>query len=79
MSGRCRSASSAGEIVGLAGLRGAGHEAVGRAIAGVLAAATRHDPRRRTERRIGSPGDAIAAGLGFATGKRAEEALAGNA
>ena len=38
MPGRSPSASAVGEIVGLAGLRGQGHEAVGRAIAGVLPA-----------------------------------------
>ncbi len=65
-----------GEIVGLAGLRGAGHEVVGRALAGVT-------PREAGTIEIGgapaeirSPSDAIAHGLGFATGKRAEEALA---
>jgi len=67
-----------GEILGLAGLRGQGHEAVGRALAGVL-------PRTggtltvdgRVER-LPTPAAAIAAGIGFATGKRAEEALAPN-
>ena len=67
----------AGEIVGLAGLRGQGHEVVGRTVAGVLP----HDGGSIAiggrARRIASPRDAIAAGLGFATGKRAEEAIAG--
>jgi ribose transport system ATP-binding protein len=65
-----------GEIVGLAGLRGAGHEAVGRAIAGVIprhAGVIEIDGKAA---RIDTPADAIALGLGFATGKRAEEALA---
>ena len=68
---------SAGEIVGLAGLRGQGHEIVGRAIAGLV------KPEQGTIRledqvtAFSSPGDAIAAGIGFATGKRAEEGMAG--
>jgi ribose transport system ATP-binding protein len=67
----------AGEIVGLAGLRGAGHEEVGRAVAGIM-------PRKAGRIEIGgkavefgSPAEAISHGVGFATGKRAEEALAG--
>jgi ribose transport system ATP-binding protein len=66
------------EIVGLAGLRGQGHESIGRAIAGVeqpssgsievgAQQASYHDPR-----------GAIAAGIGFTSGKRAEESLATN-
>ena len=68
---------NAGEIVGLAGLRGQGHETVGRAIAGILPRDAGSILIGGKEQRIGNPGDAIAAGLGFATGKRAEEALAG--
>ncbi len=65
-----------GEILGLAGLRAQGHEGTGRMIAGVY---------RPTAGRIlldgkpvvfGSTGDAIAAGVGFCTGRRAEEAIA---
>ena len=66
-----------GEIVGLAGLRGQGHEAVGRALAGVLPRDGGTIEIGGRERAIRSPADAIALGLGFATGKRAEEALAG--
>ena len=64
------------EVLGLAGLRGQGQEATGRAIAGVLRPlsgsidlagrpATYHDPR-----------GAIAAGVGFTSGRRAEESIA---
>jgi ribose transport system ATP-binding protein len=68
---------NAGEILGLAGLRGQGHESIGRAIAGILprdAGSVLIGGEARTNR---TPGEAIAAGLGFATGKRAEEAIAG--
>jgi ribose transport system ATP-binding protein len=68
---------NSGEIVGLAGLRGAGHEAVGRALAGVIPLASGTIRVAGADRRIGSPADAIALRIGFATGKRAEEALAG--
>ena len=67
---------AAGEILGLAGLRGQGHEAVGRAIAGVLPRGTGKIRIGGKEAAIKTPADAISAGLGFATGKRAEEALA---
>ncbi len=68
---------NAGEIVGLAGLRGQGHETVGRAIAGILPRDAGSILIGGKEQQIGNPGDAIVAGLGFATGKRAEEAIAG--
>jgi ribose transport system ATP-binding protein len=67
----------AGEIVGLAGLRGAGHEAVGRAIAGVLPIEAGSIEVGGAAAAIRGPTEAIAHGIGFATGKRAEEALAG--
>jgi ribose transport system ATP-binding protein len=65
----------AGEILGLVGLRAAGHDIVGRIIAGVL-------PARSGTIRIGSkllsvakPQDAIAEGIGFISSKRTEESL----
>ena len=67
---------AAGEIVGLAGLRGQGHETVGRAIAGVLPNDGGTIAIAGEQVKIAKPADAIALGLGFATGKRAEEALA---
>ena len=67
----------AGEILGLAGLRGQGHEVIGRVIAGVLPRTAGAILIGGKEVAMGKPADAIAAGLGFATGKRAEEALAG--
>jgi ribose transport system ATP-binding protein len=65
-----------GEILGLAGLRAQGHEGTGRMIAGV------HRPIAGRIVLDGKPvafertGDAIAAGIGFCTGRRAEEAVA---
>ena len=66
-----------GEIVGLAGLRGQGHEATGRGLAGVLPRTSGTIAVGGRARALRTPGEAIAAGIGFATGKRAEEALAG--
>jgi ribose transport system ATP-binding protein len=65
-----------GEIVGLAGLRSQGHEAVGRMLAGVdrpAAGRITLDGRAVTASSVGA---AIAAGIGFATGRRAVEAVA---
>ena len=65
-----------GEILGLAGLRAQGHEGVGRMIAGVFR------PTGGTIALDGKPlaltttAEAIRAGIGFATGRRAEEAVA---
>jgi ribose transport system ATP-binding protein len=66
----------AGELIGLTGLRGAGHELLGRALAGML-------PCTGGEIRIGgervllaSPRQAIAAGVTFVTSNREEESLA---
>src|SRR6185312_4061795 len=66
----------AGEIVGLAGLRGQGHEAIGRALAGVVPATAGTISISGRDAQLKKPADAIALGVGFATGKRAEEALA---
>ena len=66
----------AGEIVGLAGLRGQGHEVIGRAIAGVVPRDSGSILVGGAEVDLRSPSQAIGHGIGFATGKRAEEALA---
>jgi ribose transport system ATP-binding protein len=66
----------ANEILGLAGLRGQGHEAIGRAIAGVQPASSGEIRVKNTVIRLTSPKVAIAAGIGFATSKRAGEGLA---
>ncbi len=60
----------AGEIVGLAGLRGQGHEATGRGIAGILPRTSGALTVGGRAREFHKPADAIAAGIGFATGKR---------
>jgi ribose transport system ATP-binding protein len=65
-----------GEIVGLAGLRGQGHEDIGRAIAGVVTADGGSVKVAGAEMRGKSTKQNIAAGVGFASSKRAEEAMA---
>ncbi|HVZ14974.1 MAG TPA: sugar ABC transporter ATP-binding protein [Bauldia sp.] len=65
-----------GEIVGLAGLRGQGHEDIGRAIAGVIAPDGGSVALGGVEMRGKSTTQCIAAGIGFASSKRAEEAMA---
>jgi ribose transport system ATP-binding protein len=67
-----------GEILGLAGLRGQGHEAIGRALAGLLPRAGGTLAIEGRTAAMASPAAAIAMGIGFATGKRAEEAIAPN-
>ena len=73
--GPCSFVVRSGEILALVGLRGAGHDVVGRIIAG--------DVRRRAGRimldgaelRLGDPRDALAAGIAFVSSKRIEESL----
>ncbi len=67
---------AAGEVLGLVGLRGAGHHAVGRAIFGAL-------PVRAGRIRLGGgeivlrdPATAMRAGIGFVSSRRSEESLA---
>jgi ribose transport system ATP-binding protein len=67
-----------GEILGLVGLRGAGHHAIGRAVFGALtpsAGTVRLDGRVLAP---GGPEAAMAAGIGFVSSKRGEESLAAN-
>jgi ribose transport system ATP-binding protein len=66
----------AGEMVGLTGLRGAGQDEVGRAIAGIvpiLSGTVRLHGQPIAPR---SPAAAIALGIGFVSSKRQEESLA---
>ncbi len=68
---------NAGEIVGLAGLRGAGQNAIGRALSGIVPStggtATLKDRPLKLSGRVA---DAIAAGIRFVTSNRETEGLA---
>ncbi|TXN28820.1 sugar ABC transporter ATP-binding protein [Lacisediminihabitans profunda] len=64
------------EILGLAGLRGAGHELVGRAVAGVEPMARAEFMLEGQPVRIDTVRRAIEHGIGFATSRREQEALA---
>ena len=67
-----------GEVLGLVGLRGAGHHAIGRAIFGQIPIAAGHislDGRRVDP---ADPADAIAKQIGFVSSRRGEESLAAN-
>jgi ribose transport system ATP-binding protein len=68
--------AAAGEIVGLVGLRGAGHAAVGRAIFGDLAIVAGRVTLGGRDLAVDRPQDAIARGVGFVSSKRGEESLA---
>ena len=65
-----------GEILGLAGLRAQGHEGTGRMIAGVYQPTAGRMSLGGKPVSFAGTGDAIAAGIGFCTGRRAEEAVA---
>jgi ribose transport system ATP-binding protein len=65
-----------GEILGLAGLRGQGHEAVGRAISGIVPSTSGKIKVSGAEVRLLSALDAINVGIGFASSKRGEEGVA---
>lgn len=67
-----------GEVLGLVGLRGAGHDAIGRALFGCepLSAGTLHLQGRAVVLR--NPAQAIAAGIGYTAGERLEQNLAGS-
>ena len=68
----------AGEVLGLVGLRGAGQDAIGRALFGCepLSAGTLLLQGRAVTLR--TPGEAIAAGIGYTAGERLEQNLAGS-
>jgi ribose transport system ATP-binding protein len=66
-----------GETLGLVGLKGAGHHALGRTLFGVTqpqSGAVRFSDRAV---QVHGPGDAIRQGIGFVSSRRAEESLAG--
>ena len=66
----------AGELIGLTGLRGAGHELLGRALAGILPSAGGEIRIHGRRALLASPRQAIAAGVAFITSNREEESLA---
>jgi ribose transport system ATP-binding protein len=66
---------SAGEILGLVGLRSAGHDVVGRMIAGALPARTGTIRLNGKRLALDEPRDAIVEGVGFVSSKRAEESI----
>ena len=65
-----------GEIVGLVGLRGAGHDVVGRAVFGDVEIASGSIALGGMPLGLHAPRDAIAKRIGFVSSKRAEESLA---
>ena len=65
-----------GEIVGLVGLRGAGHRTVGRAIFGDVEFGSGSLTLGAVPLSIKRPQDAIQLGIGFVSSKRAQESLA---
>jgi ribose transport system ATP-binding protein len=67
-----------GEILGLVGLRGAGHHAIGRAIFGALAPGGGRIVLDGRALASGGPDAAMASGIGFVSSKRGEESLAAN-
>jgi ribose transport system ATP-binding protein len=67
----------AGEILGLVGLRGAGHDAIGRVLFGCEPLVAGRLLVAGQERRLRGPADAIAAGIGYTAGERLEQNLAG--
>jgi ribose transport system ATP-binding protein len=67
-----------GEILGLVGLTGAGHHAVGRAIFGDTALSSGFIRLEGSVTRHSDPAMAIRHGVGFVSSKRTEESLAGS-
>jgi ribose transport system ATP-binding protein len=69
---------AAGEIVGLVGLRGAGHDVVGRAIFGDTSIESGTVSLAGLASPVARPADAIRHRVGFVSSKRGEESLAPN-
>jgi ribose transport system ATP-binding protein len=65
-----------GEVVGLVGLRGAGHEAISRALFGREPLSAGRMSVLGNEARFATPTDAIRAGVAYVAGERLEENLA---
>ena len=71
-------AVAAGETLGLVGLRGAGHHAIGRAIFGQIPMSAGHVLLEGRGVDPADPADAIPKGIGFVSSRRGEESLAAN-
>jgi ribose transport system ATP-binding protein len=69
---------AAGEIVGLVGLRGAGHHIIGRAIFGATRFASGRMSLAGRPISPKNPAEAMALGIGFVSSRRAEEGIAAN-
>lgn len=69
-------AVSAGEVVGLVGLRGAGQRTIGRAIFGDIMITAGSMKLDGAPLKVSRPGDAIRKRIGFVSSKRSEEGLA---
>jgi ribose transport system ATP-binding protein len=67
---------AAGEILGLVGLRGAGHHTIGRAIFGQTPMTAGHLTLDGESIAPSSPAEAMAQGVGFVSSRRAEEGVA---
>jgi ribose transport system ATP-binding protein len=67
-----------GEILGLVGLRGAGHQDVGRGLFGIMEECSGSVRIMGEEVHVKSPSEAMNSGIGFLSSKRAEESLAGS-
>ncbi len=65
-----------GEIVGLAGLRGAGQEEVGRALAGVIRSNSGQVRLGGAVVDLSSPAECVSVGIAFVSSRRQEESLA---
>jgi ribose transport system ATP-binding protein len=64
-----------GEVVALVGLRGSGHDVVGRMLFGDITPISGNVLVDGNSIALGSPEDTIAAGLGFVSSKRVEESI----
>jgi ribose transport system ATP-binding protein len=69
---------AAGEILGLVGLRGAGHHMIGRAIFGQISLLTGHVSLDGRQLDPVDPADAMRKQIGFVSSRRAEESIAAN-
>ena len=65
-----------GEVVSICGLRGAGQEAIGRAIAGAMRVTAGSLSVDGESKRFRNPHDAVEVGIGFATSNRETESVA---